>query len=164
MRRKNHLFYFRFQNGPQIRTPRTEKHILARNLGLNTAFLKAFFAVFQDFYLRMRRNTINSTSVSKWTSNSDFSSQKTYVVSNFSPKNVILTIFLLDLRFWQRALGLLAWISGFSPKIRVKIFFYNSNPQKALLCTQRHASTHERSKSGDWVWPVQMSKNYKKNK
>ncbi len=28
---KHHLFYFRFQNGPQIRIPRAEKHIDAGN-------------------------------------------------------------------------------------------------------------------------------------
>ena len=35
---KRHLFYLRFQNGPKIRTPRTEKHIGTRNVGLKTAF------------------------------------------------------------------------------------------------------------------------------
>ena len=59
---KHHLFYFRFQNGPQIRTPRTEKHIYTRNLGLKTAFEWHFSPFFVILLLRMRRNTINSTS------------------------------------------------------------------------------------------------------
>jgi hypothetical protein len=59
---KHHLFYFRFQNGPQIRTPRTEKHILTRNMGLNTTFQRHFAPFFMILLLRKRRNTINSTS------------------------------------------------------------------------------------------------------
>ena len=35
---KHHLFYFRFQNGPEIRIPRTEKHVHAWKFGLKTAF------------------------------------------------------------------------------------------------------------------------------
>jgi hypothetical protein len=59
---KHHLFYFRFQNGPKIRTPRTEKHGYTRKLSLKTAFEWDFSPFFLILLLRMRRNTISSTS------------------------------------------------------------------------------------------------------
>jgi hypothetical protein len=59
---KHHFFYFRFQNGPQIRTSRTKQHVYTRNLSLKTAFEGDFLPFFVILSLRMRRNTINSTS------------------------------------------------------------------------------------------------------
>ena len=67
-------------------------------------------------------------------------------MSNFASKRHF-DPFSLDFTILQRALGLLAWNSRFPPNLGVKILFYNFNPLKALPCTERHVSTHERSKS-----------------
>jgi hypothetical protein len=35
---KHHLFYFRFQNGPQVRISRVEKHVARANCALKLHF------------------------------------------------------------------------------------------------------------------------------
>jgi len=82
------LFYFRFQNGPQMLDSRTEKRIHARKFGLKTAILRAFRPFFCDFYhWRMRRNTIYSTSGFKIDLKFGFSCRKNIYVSNFMMQN-----------------------------------------------------------------------------
>jgi hypothetical protein len=58
---KHHYFYFWFQNRPAIRISRVDKHYTRRNWALNYVS-RAFLPFFMILSLRMRRNTINSTS------------------------------------------------------------------------------------------------------
>ncbi len=97
--------------------------------------------------LRMRRNAINFTSGFKMDLKFGFLVPKNIYDVKFCHKKRHFDPFLPDLTILQRAWGFLAWNSRFSPKVRGKIFFYNSNPLKALPCTKRHVLTHERSKS-----------------
>jgi len=59
------------------------------------------------------------------------------------------------------SIGFMAWISCFPPKIRVRICFYNFNPQRHFLA-RNHVFWHMNGQNWCRVWPVQVSKNHKK--
>ena len=63
------------------------------------------------------------------------------------PKRRHFDPFLFDFTMRQRALGFWLEFRVFPPKLGVKIFFYNSNPSKALPYTKTRLMTHQRSKS-----------------
>ncbi len=84
--------------------------------------------------LRMRRNTINSTSGFKMELKFGFPVPKNIYGVIFCPNKRHLDPFLLDFTIWQCSLGFLAWISGFSPKVRGKnIFFTILTPKRHFL-------------------------------
>ena len=93
------------------------------------------------------------------------------MMSKFAPINVILTLFCSILRFDNAHWDFWLEFRVFPPKLGVKIFFYNSNPQKALPYAKTRLLTHERSKSvqGSDLWrrartPKKKHKNKKTKK
>ena len=100
--------------------------------------------------LRMRRNARNTTSGFKMDFGFGTGMPENLYVVKFCPKNVILTRLRLILCFDNAYNGRnrdFTLIFMFPPKFGVEVFFYNSNPQKALPYTKTHLLTHERWKS-----------------
>jgi len=112
-------------------------------LGHKTVFWGHFRAFFVFLLLRMRRNTINSTSGFKMDLKFGFLVPKNIYDVKFCHKNVILTPFCPILRYYS-AHGIFGLKFAFFPQVRGKNIFYNSNPLKALHCAKRHVLTHER--------------------
>ena len=82
-------------NIPQIRTPRTDKHGYTRKLRVKTAFEVDFSPFFVILSLRMRRNTINSTSSSKLDLRFGFLVPKNIYTREIRLSNCILWTFSL---------------------------------------------------------------------
>ena len=96
----------------------------------------------------MRRNAQNTTSGFKMDLGFGTGMPKNLYVEKFCPKNVILTrlrlILCCDNAYNGRNRDFTLIFMFFPQKFGVEIFFYNSNPQKALPYTKTHLLTHER--------------------